>query len=602
MNTALWWVAQNTVVTAAMIPLVMLLCRCFRTRPAVQHALWTVVLLKFVTPVIVFWPWELPDIRQTITAHMPAPNPRANVSQDAAATLLDEGGSVGFEQINSQGEHQSRPLSLADGIYAILISVWGLGTFGFAVRQYRRVTRQAAIVRQGSTAPTSLSHSVQEVASQLGLRPFPTLIVRGIASPFVWCLGRLKLAWPEELLHHHQAIAPRSIIAHELAHVRRYDHWLAWVEMAAAMIWWWNPLFWLVRKKARASAEMSCDALALAAYPDDRCEYAEMLLWLSANSKTGAPVFVLGVNTGTPSSFERRMSMIVSQNVSGKLSLWGMIVAGCIALVALPGWLIAQQEPASTDPQVVETSAQRESTSERLDRLEAQIQRLIALMEQPNKPASPEKKPPENKLGLGEEHSAFGSSAVTEPKKSRIRSRGLSDSYRSRGADPNSAEARLDRLERAVERLTRRLQDEPEKVAPAVDPNVRSIRSGRMGGGGAGRLSRIYESGEEDRNDPNAPRTDDRGTYRHRKADPRSRSDDKPGEASTTTTSEGLGVSVGPDGTITGTSDDGRVVWKSTLGESVISRNVEVDGDTVVVHFEDGSVKKFDLKTGKQKE
>jgi hypothetical protein len=109
------------------------------------------------------------------------------------------------------------------------------------------------------------------------------------------------------------------------------------------IIWWWNPLFWFVRRKLRESAELACDALALEASEQNRRAYAEMLLELSAFPKTGAPVPVLGVSTGTRHSLERRLSMILSDRVSGKASRFGLIAAACLAIVAFPGWSLGQK-------------------------------------------------------------------------------------------------------------------------------------------------------------------------------------------------------------------------------------------------------------------
>ena len=33
----------------------------------------------------------------------------------------------------------------------------------------------------------------------------------------------------------------RAIMIHELAHIRRGDHWVSRLELVAGLIWWWNP-------------------------------------------------------------------------------------------------------------------------------------------------------------------------------------------------------------------------------------------------------------------------------------------------------------------------------------------------------------------------
>lgn len=92
MNAILWWSAQNAITIAILIAIVSLTCRLFRDRPAVQHVLWAVVLLKFVTPPVVSWPMSVerfwparqsrgatdrrPDVLSTFL-----PMPRPNIDQ-----------------------------------------------------------------------------------------------------------------------------------------------------------------------------------------------------------------------------------------------------------------------------------------------------------------------------------------------------------------------------------------------------------------------------------------------------------------------------------------------------------------------------------------
>jgi beta-lactamase regulating signal transducer with metallopeptidase domain len=232
--------------------------------------------------------------------------------------------------------------SLADFFIPALFVIWLIGAIALAVIQLRKIRRQSKLIKHASAAPTTLANAATDIARRWGLAPIPILIARGIASPFLWCLGRLKLIWPQNMLASEPSPA---IIAHELAHLRRRDYWIAWLEMVAALLWWWNPIFWIVRKNLRSTS----DALALSAFPEGRCEYAETLLELSAVSKSRAPALVLGVSTGAPSSFERRMSMIVSERVSGKLSLLGILAAGFLALVSLPGWTYGQDRGDDSD-------------------------------------------------------------------------------------------------------------------------------------------------------------------------------------------------------------------------------------------------------------
>src|SRR5438270_9163063 len=63
----LWWLAQNALMAGLLSGVVALACRLGRFRPAVRHALWLVVLIKFITPPLLEWPLAVPRLVQTPT-------------------------------------------------------------------------------------------------------------------------------------------------------------------------------------------------------------------------------------------------------------------------------------------------------------------------------------------------------------------------------------------------------------------------------------------------------------------------------------------------------------------------------------------------------
>jgi beta-lactamase regulating signal transducer with metallopeptidase domain len=413
-------------------------CRLFRDRPAVHHLLWLVVLLKFVTPPIVAWPWSVQEVGQLLwpVTAFDAQSLRSHSEERRDAALnyaFDETdarhatGSLRFLLGASTADlATSEKLLVAVAVaqayirraaLPLVMGIWLVGAAICAMRQLRRIARHAWLVRWAAPAPEQLMHEVNAIARQVGLRPPRVLIAPGILSPFVWFLGRLRLVWPVSLSGRQDIIRSRGVMAHELAHVRRRDHWVAWLELVAGLIWWWNPLFWFVRSRIRESAEMACDAIALSLCPDNRRTYAELLLELSAGPNNGALAPVLGVSASAPSSFERRLSMILSERVVGKVSMSGYVMVGWLALVALPGWSLAQEHPnqdvgvegavdarpeilvllseplrdpnleiTESAPQADKTASPADSTVARLEKLEAELRKLSQLVEKSHRP------------------------------------------------------------------------------------------------------------------------------------------------------------------------------------------------------------------------
>ncbi|MCA9065957.1 MAG: M56 family metallopeptidase, partial [Planctomycetaceae bacterium] len=227
----------------------------------------------------------------------------------------------------------------------VILSIWVVGTVGFLVHQLRRWTRFACVVYRGTLAPAHLTDQIADIASLLHMKAPVCLVVKGIASPLLWCAGAARLIWPDAMSRPTDVANSRGMIAHEVAHLRRRDHWISWLELTASILWWWNPLFWFARRRLREAAEMSCDALAIASLPECRHEYAELLLQLSSRSADSIPAPVLAMSSGSIASFERRLRMILSSRVSGKTSNRGVLTMAVVAIVALPYWPLAQSIP-----------------------------------------------------------------------------------------------------------------------------------------------------------------------------------------------------------------------------------------------------------------
>ena len=401
MKGILWWLAQNALATALLIPVAAAVSVSFRRRPAVQHAIWVILLFKFLTPPIVSWPWTVGQLwpsREPPGLASGAGERAVLVSGDASSKPGEPDRAavprvLASSQANGCAPHPdgtTRGENLTKVVIWMISTVWLLGMAMCAVRQSRRIARHAGFIRRAARAPRELAEEIESVARLIGLRPPRALVTAGIASPFVWFAGRLRLIWPEAMSSREAVVGARGVIAHELAHVRRGDHLVAWLELVAGLVWWWNPLFWFVRRRCRESAELACDALALAACPDGRRSYAELLLQLSTGISPGAPAPVLGWSAGSRSSFERRLSMILSDRVSGKLSSGGIFAASVLALAALPGWSFAQKPAAVPAGEAMQTEADPKSTAARLEQIENELKRLASLVEHAERAPEPD--------------------------------------------------------------------------------------------------------------------------------------------------------------------------------------------------------------------
>jgi hypothetical protein len=274
-----------------------------------------------------------------------------------------------------------------------------------ALLQLVRVERFRRRVAAGAAAPAWLGDEVRELAARLGVRPPSVRVLADLASPVVWGLGRPRLLWPAALLARLPAGSRRAATVHELAHLRRRDHWVGWLQLVGSCVWWWNPLFWHVRRQLGRAAELACDAWVVETLPRARRAYAEALLGVcELSSRRAIPVPAVGMG-GAREELERRLTMIMREKVPCRLPVRGLVGVGLLALIALPSWSPGQRGPETVAPrqetpevgrtvaqgQGPTTAAQPADREQRLQRLEASLEALLKevkeLRGEANKPA-----------------------------------------------------------------------------------------------------------------------------------------------------------------------------------------------------------------------
>ena len=151
----------------------------------------------------------------------------------------------------------------------------------------------------------------------------------------IWSLGwRPRLILPRDLWKALDERQRSTLVVHELAHLRRGDHFLRFFELFVTALFWWHPLVWWVRHALRDAEEQCCDAWVVWAFPDAARSYAETLLetidFLN-HSKGAEPLLASGF--GKVHHLRRRLTMILSETTPRLLGIRGAL--GLLGLAAL---------------------------------------------------------------------------------------------------------------------------------------------------------------------------------------------------------------------------------------------------------------------------
>ena len=229
-----------------------------------------------------------------------------------------------------------------------LCAVWLAGALAWYALALFRLRRFRRLLRHATPAPESLRQRTQRLAETLRLRRCPGVwLVPGRVAPMLWAAGgRPRILFPADLLQQIGVEQQNALLVHELAHLRRRDHWVRWLEFIAAGLYWWNPVLWFARRELREAEEQCCDAWVTSTLPGAGKTYATALLetldFLS-DAPPAMPLLASGV--GRVVDLKRRLTMIMRGTTPRTLGWRGVAAVvglGALLLPLLPAWVQAQ--------------------------------------------------------------------------------------------------------------------------------------------------------------------------------------------------------------------------------------------------------------------
>src|SRR5262249_55165372 len=138
-----------------------------------------------------------------------------------------------------------------------------------------------------------------------------------------------------------------TLLAHELAHLRRGDHRVRWLELLVLTLYWWHPVVWWALRELREAEEQCCDAWVVGAVPGSGPAYAAALVETIAFLSQPRPPLPVGASAaGRVRLLKRRLTMIVRGNTPRALTWAGsaaVLGLGLLLLPLVPIW--AQPRP-----------------------------------------------------------------------------------------------------------------------------------------------------------------------------------------------------------------------------------------------------------------
>ncbi len=347
-------------------------------RPALAHAIWVIVLVKLITPSVIHV--SLPQ-----SAKPPFGSDFGELSrakpQGRRQAVVAPMGMTDIEEVlpaETNGIPSSRIATKSSRLKELLPStleaIWLVGSLACAGVAVYRIARFRRLLKISEPPPAHLSAQVAEIAERIRVR-VPGIRVMPGAMPMLYGFSRSALLiLPQSMVRHLNAPQRETIIAHELAHLRRGDPWVRLLETLVTIMLWWHPLTWLARRGVRVAEEQCCDAWVVATLPESRKTYAGALVDTMALFANVSPMTAPAASgLGQIRDLRRRLTMIMTHKPRKSLSRVGksLIAALILALPIVP--VVAEDDTAKKAEEVARLRDRVQQLEQRLDKTEKEL-------------------------------------------------------------------------------------------------------------------------------------------------------------------------------------------------------------------------------------
>ncbi len=140
---------------------------------------------------------------------------------------------------------------------------------------------------RGRTPPAMLNRELEKLKNTLRIRrPVRLLVTPGNNAPITFGIFRPTIILPGALAERMGPDSLRQMLTHELAHIRRHDSLVVFLQRVCMALCFWHPLVHTAVRRLRVLTEDACDDYVLQAAKSPE-EYATCLTHLAAQVSCG---------------------------------------------------------------------------------------------------------------------------------------------------------------------------------------------------------------------------------------------------------------------------------------------------------------------------
>ena len=237
--------------------------------------------------------------------------------------------------------HAPTPLWLA---WTLQISAlaWTVGVLALSIRLTVGWLRLRGFYRsQAAQVPPVIEALARGLGERLGLRrPVRVLAAGDWDEPVAFGLLRPVVLLPIAAITNTPVELIEAMIAHELAHIRRYDLWINLLQRVIETLLFYHPAVWWVSARMRVERELCCDDLAVRV-TGRRADYASALLevyrFRQAPATPAMAAALLGSSLSLKARVQRVLQLSSTHEEPVRARFW---LAGPLSLLLAAGFTL----------------------------------------------------------------------------------------------------------------------------------------------------------------------------------------------------------------------------------------------------------------------
>ena len=356
---ALPMLVQSSVLIVVLFGLDLILRK--RVKAVFRYWIWVIVLLKLVLPTTLSSPtspayWLGDDLHGVVAQERITPK-NLDMASPIAETRADKPMRPEVMLAARPVESMRFDPGLAQPVEAVVATPAAVPTSPIAWKGFvfllwlavvttmtllliQRTFFVKGLIAQSKDASAEMLEIFEQGREQMKVRRSVALRLSAVAvSPSVCGLFRPTILIPQSLADKLNSQHLRSVILHELAHIRRGDLWVSLFQTVLQIIYVYNPLLWVANAMIRKIREAAVDEMVLVAMGEKAEDYLRTLLDVSrlTFSRPALSLRLIGV-VESKKALTGRIKHMASKPFpkTAKLGVVGLLGVITIAAVLLP--------------------------------------------------------------------------------------------------------------------------------------------------------------------------------------------------------------------------------------------------------------------------